>query len=106
MVRKAVLLTMSPEGVRQQARRDGLNKSIRHQALGLNPGAVDRWFTGHPQYLDPQVKELLDEGARQHEERIANALAGLSTRRSFTVIATYPDGVRVEHYGLRGKEAR
>lgn len=106
-MKKVDLLKMDPEGVRVQARRDGLNMAILLQSWGIKPNAVDRWFTRHPQYKDEKVQALLHEEEEQHAQRILDGIVELAARRgSVTIFTAHPGGAKTERFSFGNPEKR
>lgn len=59
------LLKLSARDIYGQAVRAGIEVAVKHQDVGIEPDALEKWYQEHPEFTDSEVKALMEKGAAE-----------------------------------------
>lgn len=71
----AQLILLTPHEVYGQAVRAGIEVANKHQGAGLDSHAVETWYREHPEFTDPSVKALMDQGSAEDFVEVMREIA-------------------------------
>lgn len=86
MTTRLELVGMSPLEVLMHARKDGLVNARKKEDKG-DERAIDRWFIARPQYNNPEVRKLINEGQEGVVEDLRRSF------RNFSGGKEIPEGI-------------